>query len=150
MPNSILDRARFDLGDLAPSERLWIWRRRQLSTNGRILGRSGSAMSQAEAAASLGVRLQDYRLLETGASLGDASPRVRALLTALGPLRATPSELCRVARRREGMNLPEASAATGCSHVYYLAAERVGDPILVQFWEDKGYRFPPMKKSNAA
>ncbi len=151
---SVLDPARFDLGYLTPSETLWIWRRRQLSTNGRILGRSGAAMSQAEAAASLGVRTQDYRLMETGDDLttfAEASSRVRALLTALGPLRATASELCRIARRREAMNLREASLATGWSHVYYLAAERVGDPALVRFWEDRGYRFPPRRENaNAA
>jgi hypothetical protein len=151
---SVLDPARFDLGCLAASERLWVWRRRQLSTNGRLLGRVGAGMSQAEAAAMLGIpRTQDYRALEVGVvdivynTKGEVPPRLRALLTALGPLRPTASELCRVARRREVMNLPAASVATGWSHVYYLAAERVGDPALVRFWEDRGYRFPPRREN---
>lgn len=160
---SVLDPARFDLGCLTPSEQLWVWRRRQLSTDGRILGRSGTGMSQAEAAASLGMRTQDYRALEVGETLpDDAAPQIRALLTALGSLRAAPSELCRIARRREGMNLREASVAAGWyaarnietatdavgwSHVHYLATERVGDPALVRFWEDRGYRFPPQREN---
>lgn len=141
-PLSVLDPDRFDLAQLSPAERLWTWRHRQKTETGRLFGRSGSAMNQAEAAAKLGIGLPAYRSLELGGSTALSAEDVVALIEALGPLNPTTGELCFLARRRSGETLTEVLESVGVSRMTFLKLERAGDPSLVRFWESRGYRFP--------
>lgn len=131
-----------DLSELTPAEALWLWRHRQRAADGRVLGRSGSAMSQDEAARALGITVKTYRTLELGGSASLSAVDVRAMSAALGPLRPTVGELCVIARRRSGMSLSAVVELSGVSRPWYLRLERNGDPSVVEMWESKGFKFP--------
>jgi hypothetical protein len=162
-PDRLDDAGRFDLGRLTSAERLFLWRHRQKVTNGRLLGRNGSSMSQAEAAAHLGIRPKLYNKLENGGKielsttldcsklasseelvvqLSAAKNDVSSLLTALGPLEPSTGELCFLARRRSGQLLMTLERELGVSRPRYHEFERAGDPVMVRFWEERGFRFP--------
>lgn len=51
-------------------------------------------------------------------------------------------DYCALARRRSGMGLRETAAAAAVSRQTVLNWEDRGDEKMVQFWRDKGYRFP--------
>lgn len=132
---------RYDLSELTPAESLWLWRHRQRATNGRLLGKSGSAMNQDEAARALGIGTGAYRALELGGSTSLSAVDVRALFAALGPLRPTLGELCITARRRSGLSLQAVVETAGVSRPHYLGLEREGHESVVELWEARGYRF---------
>ena len=139
-----------DLTELTPAENLWLWRHRQRATNGRLLGKAGSAMNQDEAARALGISTASYRALELGGSTSLSAVDVRALFAALGPLRPTVGELCITARRRSGMPLSAAVEMAGVSRPHYLKLEREGDPSVVELWESRGYRFKAYQRADSA
>jgi DNA-binding XRE family transcriptional regulator len=146
---SVLDSDRYDLGTLTDAEILWLWRHRQLATNGRLMGRSGpvmpmgrygAAMSQSEAAGALGISEEEYVKLEHGRT-GNVSAAVVALAQPLEPITPTIAELCQIARRRSGELLVDVYESANLSRPTYLRAERLGDPRIVSFWEDRGFSF---------
>lgn len=146
---SVLDTDRYDLGTLTDAETLWLWRHRQLAMNGRLMGRSGpvmpigrygAAMSQREAANALGISEKEYVTLEHGQA-NNVSAVVVALAQPLEPLTPTIAELCQIARRRSGELLIDVYESVNLSRPTYLRAERLGDPRIVAFWEDRGFSF---------
>jgi transcriptional regulator with XRE-family HTH domain len=141
-PFKITDPVAYDLGRLTASEELVLWRFRQRSTNGRLFGRVGAGMSQAEAAAALGISRATYTRLEDGGSPRLSAQAAKTLLTALGPLRPTTGELCFIARRRSGLYLSEVESRVGVSRPRYHELERAGEETIVAFWEDRGFKFP--------
>ena len=161
-PDRLADPARYDLGQLTAAERLFLWRHRQKATNGRLLGRNGSSMNQAEAAAHLGIGPKLYNKLENGGKVelrttfdcskptspGQIIVRLYAgedathLIEALGPIEPATGELCFLARRRSGQMLMTLERELGVSRPRYHELERTGDPAMVRFWEARGFRFP--------
>jgi len=137
----------FDLRLLTAAERLWLWRHRQLAVNGRLLGRSGPAMSQAEAAEALGLSPTAYRNLELSGSVALSAEDADRLGEALGPLKPPPSvaELVQLARRRSGLGLTEAVEAAGVSRMHFRTLEKAGDESLVDFWERRGFFGFPLR-----
>lgn len=141
-PFSVLDPDRFDLGRRTAAEDLWLWRHRQLTTTGRVLGKCGAAMGQVEAAAHLGLSISAYSTLEQGRQTLLSADEARALAEVLGPLSPDRGELCVLARRRSGENLAAVTEAAGVTRPTYLRAERDGEPRIVALWEERGFRFP--------
>ncbi len=137
----LADPGRYDLGVITAAEKLFIWRHRMKATNGRLLGRNGSAMSQVEAAAHLGIEYKRYNNLENGFRTGLSAEEVERLTAALEPLNLTVGELCFLARRRSGMPLTAIEKALGVSRPQFHELER-GSMDIVQFWEDQGFFFP--------
>lgn len=137
-----LDENVYDLGQLSPDEHLFLWRRRQKATNGRLMGRVGSSMSRAEAAAELRIDPATYARLESGARPSLQDEEICTALEALGVLSPTLAELCFIARRRSGRPLREIEAELGVSRVSFHKWERAGNPRLVDHWEAQGFRFP--------
>jgi len=133
--------AALDLGALTAAERLFLWRHRQKTTSGRLLGQCGARMSQTEAAAALGIELAAYRNLELGHTTAMTLDGAETLLAQLGPLRPTIGELCFIARRRSGVTLIELERELGVSRPTLHAMERAGDPRVVATWEAWGYIF---------
>jgi hypothetical protein len=133
---------RYDLGYLTDAERLWIWRRRQLSRNGRTFGRAGPAMTQTEAAATIGVSYSSYRAIEAGLGARVLAAEVAAAAEPIEGLVPTQAELCAAARRRSGELLVDVYESLGVSRPWYLRLEREADPRVVAFWEERGFRFP--------
>lgn len=142
---SVLDHERYDLGHLTIRELLWVWRRRQLATNGRLFGRSGSRMSQREAAEALGLSAQAYRLLERGDTGTLSAAEVATIAEPIDRLEPTTGELCQIARRRSEELLVDVYESVGLSRPYYLRLERAGEARAVAFWEERGFRFPRLK-----
>lgn len=132
----------YDLSELTASERLVLWRYRQRATNGRLLGRSGSSMSQSEAAACLGISPGSYARLEEGGATALSANEMSGLLAALGPLRPSLGELCLIARRRAGVTLTDMENALGVSRPWFHKLERAGDGTVVAYWCGQGYEFP--------
>ena len=150
-PDRLADPARYDLGRLTAAERLFLWRHRQRATNGRLKGRNGSSMNQAEAAALLGISPKLYNNLENRLSLRlfseEACPECgwskwSFLLKRVEGVRPTRGELCFLARRRSGLLLMTLERELGVSRPRYHDLERAGDPAMVAFWEERGFRFP--------
>lgn len=142
-PERLTDPTRFDLGRLTAAERLFVWRHRQKSTNGCLLGRNGSAMNQSEAAQRLGIDIGAYSKLENGQQRTRLSAdEVVGLLEALGPFELSIGELCFLARRRSGQMLMTLEREIGVSRPRFHELERVGDPVIIGFWEARGFRFP--------
>lgn len=145
------DPNRFNLGLLSPGEKLFIWRHRQLAASGRTIGRNGAAMNQSEAAASLGLTTALYAKLEIGQKI-KLSGDVEDLLDVAGELgqklrpavelKPTRGELCFLARRRSGTLLMTLERALGVSRPRYLELERAGNDAIVEYWSNRGYRFP--------
>lgn len=150
-PDRLADPARYDLGQLTAAERLFLWRHRQKSKNGRVLGRNGSSMNQAEAAETLGISPKLYNALENGSNfrlsgtLDEVPEQYRAILGVAGGLRDltfSTGELCFLARRRSGQMLMTLERELGVSRPRYHDLERAGDPAMIRFWEARGFRFP--------
>ncbi len=130
---------RYDLGHLTDGERLWLWRRRQLSRYQRTFGRAGPGMTQEEAGAAVGVDYKRYRVLEAD---GQVSPTEAALVAEpIQDLEPTIPELCALARRRSGELLVDVYEAMGLSRPWYLRLERTADPRVVAHWAERGFRF---------
>lgn len=140
-----LDGNVYDLGQLNPDEHLFLWRRRQKATNGRLMGRVGSSMSRAEAAAALGIDPATYARLESGARPSLQDEKTCTALEALEVLSPTLAELCFIARRRSGRSLRDIEVELDVSRVSFHKWERAGNPRLVDYWEKQGFRFPEGK-----
>jgi transcriptional regulator with XRE-family HTH domain len=134
----------YDLTNLTAAEELYLWRLRRRATNGRLLGRTGPAQTQAEMAAALGISQQSYSQLELGHAALLTAEQVRALLTQLrvGALRPTLAELCLIARRRSRMMIVDVEAAVGVSRPIFHRLERAADDRIVRFWWYRGFIFP--------
>lgn len=130
----------FDLKALTPAEQIWLWRRRQASTNGRARGRGGAKMSANEAASVLAVRVEDYCAAERGENPGIALDSIRERGEPLR--RPSPGEGCALARRRAAAPVEEICAALGgISKPTFYAREAAGDPELVALWRERGFSF---------
>lgn len=131
-----------DLRNPSRAERIWLWRRRQLSPNGRRTGRAGRAMTENEAAALLDVPLSVYQGAEDS-SEADVSAVVSAIRATGGTLPGpTPSEACALARRRAGTEVMAlCAAAGGISKPTLYKREREAHPELVRMWEQRGFTF---------
>lgn len=127
---------------MSAAEKLFVWRHRTKSISGRLLGCNGPRMSQAEAAAALGVSRVIYGKLESGLRTALSADDVERLAAALEPLLPTLGELCHLARRRSGKLLITIEHALGVSRPRFHELERAGDTSIVQFWENCGFRFP--------
>jgi transcriptional regulator with XRE-family HTH domain len=138
----LADPGRYDLTALTAAERLFVWRHRQKTRSGRLLGRAGSAMSQAEAAAELGVSRGLYGKLENGLRSSLSAEEVESLATALEPLNPTLGELCFLARRRSGELLTALEKEVGVSRPQFHELERAGAAVILRLWMFRGYRFP--------
>jgi len=141
----VTDPILYDLGELSAAERLWTWRHRQRTIVVRARrGRAGAGPGQGEVAARLGISTGAYAKLEAGRSTLLDADEVESLVGALGALRPSVGELCRIARRRSGMTLAEiaAEAPFAASKPTFLAKEESGAAEIVGFWEERGYRFP--------
>lgn len=136
------DPTRYDLTVLTAAEKLFVWRHRIKSTNGRLLGRNGPRFSQIEAAAQLGIKLITYRSLEDGLRTALSAEDVERLTVALEPLDPTAAELCLLARRRSGRVLGTIESELGVSRPRFHELERVGDAAIIRYWEERGYVFP--------
>jgi DNA-binding XRE family transcriptional regulator len=106
-------------------------------------------MSQEEAASRLGLSVSAYAALELGYATALRADEVMSLIGPLGPLNPTVGELCVLARRRSGENVHQVTEAIGYSRVSYFRFERDGDPRVVSFWEDRGFRFPQARAVGA-
>lgn len=131
-----------DLKTLTRAERIWLWRRRQLSPNGRRRGRAGAAMTENEAAALLALDLRIYQLAERGDDncISLVTTAIRAVGGRLsGP---TPSEACALARRRGGADVMSLCAAMGgISKPTLYRREKEAHPELVAMWQARGFSF---------
>lgn len=113
-------RLNLDLRELSYSERLWLWRRRR-------------GLTQMKASGLRGVGVVTYWREERAARpVSGFVPRVMPRT----------GDLCALARRRSGMSLLAASRGIGVSHPTLLKREKIGDPRLCLFWENKGFLFP--------
>lgn len=114
---------------MTPSERLWLWRLRQVSPTGRCVGRAGTWWSQSEAAEHLGLSLDDYTRLENGAA-GEGDLPQPAL-----ELVPNERERCLLARRRSGLTVSQICATLGgITRPTFYRLERLADPRLLRFW----------------
>ena len=145
---SVLDRSYWDLEHLTPAEEIWLWRMRWRTRSDRRIGQIGAAASFAEAAALLGMSETHYRQLESGAR--DAT----SVLQELGHPVPSEGELCRLARRRAGIQVRKVEDDLLISRPVLHAAEGHGQKAqegwaaaarrrLVEYWEEHGFRFPP-------
>lgn len=131
-----------DLTKVSPAEKIWLWRRRHSSTNGRIKGRGGSRMSLNEAAALLSLDTESYSEAEAG-----KHPNTYVTLAAIQEVGGsfdpiTPSEACALARRRSGEDVDSLCRALGgISKPTFFARENEGHPEVVEMWEARGYSF---------
>ena len=135
-----------DLNHLTLPEQLWLWRRRQPTATPRArAGRDSTWMSQAEAAAAIGVSVNSYVRFEAGQAWEREVDRVTRCLSVkwdAGVPSPTLPELCALARRRSGLPLDIVEQLLGVSRPTYLLMERQGDPRVASFWAGRGYRFP--------
>lgn len=131
-----------DLGCLTAAEKLFLWRHRQRSKNGQLLGQNGDRMSQEEAAELLGISWSAYNKLENGFRAYISADELEVFLHALEPIRPTVGELCLIARRRSGRFLSDVEREVGVSRPRYHKMERAGDAAIVSFWADRGFAFP--------
>lgn len=141
-PFKITSSVDYDLRSLTAPERLVLWRYRQRATNGRLFGRSGSSMSQNEAAAALNIPPKVYGRLEQGLATALTANDITAMLAALGPLDPMMGELCFIARRRSGLTLPLLAEQLSISRPWVLSLEREADDRIIKYWEGAGYVFP--------
>lgn len=142
-PSEMIGRPTNDLKRLTTAERIWLWRRRQQSTNGRAKGRGGSRLSLGEAAAMLGLTSSIYAASEEGDNSAEMIV-VEAIETLGGALKFRPStaELCALARRRSAEPVDDLCRALGgISRPTYFARELAGDTELVDLWRARGYNF---------
>jgi transcriptional regulator with XRE-family HTH domain len=95
-------------------ERLWLYRIRM-------------KLTQRQRAEALGVKVDRYRDWETGVVTKDMP---------ITTLIVTPTEMCRLRRRREGMTQQEVADAMGVSRLWVLKMERGEAPSgrLINFW----------------
>jgi len=133
-----------DLARLTGGEELLLWRFRRRSWSGKSTGRGGSCVSQAEAASTLSVAPTLYWRAEKDRAEARDLEYVLARARFSSGTWTLPSlgELCRIARRRAGLTLAQASTAVGISKPLYLRAEAAGDPRVVALWRARGFAFP--------
>lgn len=116
------DLTKYDLTRRTPGEELFLWRRRH-------------RLNQAEAAKKLRTIFAAYKEAELDhGNLG--------LIRHVSP---SAGDLCRLARRRSGLELRAAAGEIGTSHRWLLHRERADDPRLVAWWVGRGYQFEPAK-----
>jgi len=137
----LTDPDRYDLGRLSYAERLWLWRHRHPGAH--ATGKRKHALTQREAAARFGLRIAAYLQLENGERTRLNADEIARLQPALVELAPTTGELCFLARRRSGRTLNELEVALLVSRPTLLGLERAGDPRVVWFWREVGFRFPP-------
>lgn len=128
-----------DLTVRTSAEALWLWRIAQPY----VKGRAYSSLSQADAARKLGLSLATYSRMEEGGRSTLNADDVFRLLSKINLIRTpTDSDLCRLARRRNGMRLRDVANYVGVSAMALSTWERDGDMRLIEFWKSKGYVFP--------
>lgn len=126
---------------MTKGERLWLWRQ----TRG---------LSQAEAAAKLGLTPKQYWKAEADLKeyhLAESLPKRKCRYPkdcnapdcpCLGNGKSPDlGLLCRLARRRHGEGLHGTARLLGISHMTLLQRESGADPALVAAWKGLGYRF---------
>lgn len=130
-----------DLAQISPGEGLWLWRHRQrypmrgysrLSTQHR----HGSVKSIRDIAFELRIGHRRYIGMELD----------RVPLNGLTHLRidnVTRGEYCALARRRSGLTLAEICNDLGMSRPRFHELEEQGDPVVVRYWQELGFKFPP-------
>lgn len=133
-----------DLRQMTDAERIWLWRRRQRNTTGRARGRGGLRMSFGEAAARLHLATSLYTAAENGTDRS-AERMVIEAIDAVGETvrgRASPAEMCALARRRAAEPLEDLCRALGgVSKPTFFAREKEGSPELIDLWRARGYDF---------
>lgn len=128
-----------NLRQLSRPERIWLWRHRQRSTTGRVVGRGGARMSIGEAAAQLGVSSELYRRVENGQA-PEYERMIADLLPSVGAAALTTAEQCQLARLRSGATVEELCAELGgISRPSFFAREEAGHPELVALWQARGF-----------
>lgn len=142
----ITDPRRYDMGALATHEKLWIWRHRQINTKGRLFGRTGASLSQAEASKILGIRKSAYTKFESGRntilSVDDIDRVTQLVIYPLDREPPTLAELCILARRRAGYTLYRVAADMEMTRMNYLNLEKKGEERVIAYWMREGFRFP--------
>lgn len=113
--------ARTDLSQLSHGEHM-------------LLERLRLGEKQIETAARLGMGQRAYAAAER-----DRAPVPKGY--ALGRIRPTLAEQCRLARRRYGRGLRAVAKRLGYSHVTLLGREACGDADLVKSWGKLGFTF---------
>lgn len=99
------------------ADRLWIWRNR-------------TGLTQAQAAAELGISVRTYRRIEDGKVPACDQIKGRILTITL-----TVPERWMLVRRKSGLGLKAAARAFGISHVTLIKMEREADPALIDLWD---------------
>lgn len=129
-----------DLNKITEAERIWLWRRRHPSPNGRTKGRGGARMSMSEAAALLSLEPEIYADSEAGQ---DTDEVLMAIRDAGGSFeQMTPSEACALARRRSGEDVETLCRALGgISKPTFFVRENEAHPELVRLWAMRGFSF---------
>jgi hypothetical protein len=67
---------------------------------------------------------------------------IQRLFVILGGIKPEVGELCFIARRRSGLTLNDIEQALGVSRPTVHDWERHADERIIEFWQDKGFRFP--------
>lgn len=133
----------YNLAELSPGEKLWIWRLSQPSNaptpEGRGGNRNAGRMTLLEAAHTLGITQQAYWTAEN--DRGDPSSAA-LLLDRISELpEMTPALACRLARRRSGLRVDEIAHACGALSVpTFHNRERAADASVLTFWREFGFR----------
>ena len=139
-----------DLGQLSAPERLFLWRHRHPSETNSCLGRSGGAMTQAEAARMLKMSEHAYSTLENGQRTLFSAEDVEKALLPISGLQPTAAELCLLARRRSGRMMKDIERELRVSRPRFYELERAASPMIISFWTAAGFIFPPGVSSAAA
>jgi hypothetical protein len=130
-----------DLNRLSRAEQIWLWRRRQQNTTGRVRGRGGACMSINEAAALLNLPVSVYIAAENGNEdhVGRVLEEIKKFNSST---RTTQGERCQLARRRTGATVEElCQALSGISKPTFYSREALGHPDIVALWQARGYTF---------
>lgn len=115
-----------NLKKLTAGESLWLWRTRQ-------------GWSQKAAARYL--RLSRIPLVQMELDRRDLLP-MSVLGTAMsGSTHISVGEMCRLARRRSGVDLRRVAKRAGVSHMTVLKWERTCNPRLRTYWRGRGFTF---------
>jgi transcriptional regulator with XRE-family HTH domain len=117
-----------DLGDLSPSERLYLWRRR-------------ARLGQAEAARRLKCSLAFYSKMERGIYEGDARAAILAINAAVVLVPPTPREQVEIALRRHRGRKAHVAASLRVSRPTLDRLLASGDPRVRAYFEKRGFTF---------
>jgi len=129
-----------NLSDITDGELLWLWRHRQRY---RLRGysrmsrefRRGSAFSIDAMAFELRIGRKRYLDMENDRVPVNGLVQLRSKDVELG-------ELCHLARRRSGLTVIEICDDLAVSAPKFYELEAAGDPVIVGYWHDLGFRFP--------